>query len=74
MIDKQKAADCFTAICAAYDVTRDSGTPADAVDMVLQDFSINEIAQTLSAISKIKEHDGRIYGKNREFNPLYPIP
>lgn len=53
-------------ICAIYDETRWDKTPADTMDAIVKSIGRENAYTTFATIAKLKEHDGRIYGKQRE--------
>lgn len=61
----------WEAICKAYDETRDKA-PGDTAFRILEDMSFDDALETFSAVAAIKKHDGRIYGRNREFISSVP--
>ena len=47
-------------------------TPSDTILELGKVMSRNDIMEIFAIVTKIKEHDGRIYGKNREVMEAYP--
>ena len=65
MMEPKRTAEIWKAIVNIYKETREK-TPAQTMEMILERWSLAEVKETFATIAKIKKHDGRIYGRNRE--------
>ena len=65
MLESKECAEVWKRVVQIYDETRYK-TPADTMSAILNEFDLNTTAEVFAPVSKIKKHDGRIYGKNRE--------
>lgn len=71
MIEAKRVAEIWIDICEIYSNTREK-TPKETMTAILNKYNLQEIAETFAAITKLKEHDGRIYGRNREEMEIIP--
>ena len=67
----REIAEDWQIIKSVYKETRDE-TPKETIDMLLTMIPLEDAKETFAVITKIKKHDGRIYGKNREIMEAYP--
>lgn len=47
--------------------------PAATMNKILERLSLRDVKMVFAVISKIKKHDGRIYGANREYMDNIPV-
>lgn len=66
-ITPKETAEAWVAICRIYDETIDSNNPVNTLDKVIEELGMDKTVYTFAAVSAIKKHDGRIYGRNREY-------
>ena len=65
MIAPKDAADVWKRICEIYDQTREE-TPRETAEAVVRELGQEKAMEVFAIVTKLKAHDGRIYGKNRE--------
>ncbi len=68
----QECADAWRRITKIYAETC-KGSPAETVKRILDEYSLSAVLAVFSTIASIKSHDGRIYGRNREFISSIPV-
>ena len=66
MLTVQEVNDGWARVVEVYDKTRD-GKPSDTMKQIISEFGYGKAREIFATIAKIKQHDGRIYGANREF-------
>ena len=64
MLDSKQCSEKWKIICQIFDETR-LGTPEETAQKIVSSFGINDSLEVFAVVSKLKEHDGRIYGNNR---------
>ena len=68
MLTVQEMRDGWAKIVEIYNDNRDdTNRPDDAMNLMLDEFGYDKVREIFATVGKIKEHDGRIYGKQREF-------
>ena len=65
MMTPEECATMWKAIVNTFEETRDQG-PAYTVKILLERWELPKVKETFAVVAKIKKHDGRIYGRNRE--------
>lgn len=66
MLNSDEMAVVYEGILECFKETREK-TPRDTVDAILKLYEFSDVAETFAALGRIKKHDNRIYGKNREW-------
>lgn len=64
MLDSKQCSEKWKIICQIFDQAR-QGTPEETAQNIVNSIGINDSLEVLAVVSKLKEHDGRIYGNNR---------
>lgn len=67
----KECADIWKEIIKIYNETRDK-TPETTVKRIIEKFGKEKTYTVFATVSKIKKHDGRIYGKNRKVMDATP--
>lgn len=68
MLTVQEVRDGWARVVEIYNSNRDdTNRPDDAMSLMLNEFGYDKTREIFATIAKIKQHDGRIYGANREF-------
>ena len=62
-----KLRDLWKDVVTAYKDTREENRPDTTTDAILAKMTLSDAITVFSLVAKIKEHDGRIYGTNRDF-------
>lgn len=65
MLNAKETAIIWMEVKKLFNETRDR-TPKDTVDELLKKYNIQQLKEVFAGVTKLKKHDGRIYGKNRE--------
>lgn len=76
MLDSKKCAEVWGFICETFKNKKEKETPKETMDKILAEYDYNTVVEVFATVSSFKKHDGRIYGKNRDWmdsiavNPL----
>ena len=54
-------------------IYRETDNPKEAADRIVKELGFDTAIQVFAAVAKIKERDGRIYGRNREWTKQIAI-
>ena len=65
MIEADKAKNTWIRICGIYDQTREK-KPSETMRSILKEMDYQDVLETFAAITKLKDHDGRISGYNKK--------
>ena len=65
MMTPNETATVWKAIVNIYNETREK-PPKETMAIILEKYKLVDVKETFATVAKIKEYDGRIYGKNRE--------
>ena len=66
-MNRKECAEAWITVCNIYDETRAANRPDNTLDKILEILGADKTLEVFATVSAIKKHDGRIYGKNREF-------
>ena len=72
MMNPTECAKAWQAVINIYNNTRDT-SPEITMKHILDVFGIKKTKEIFATIATIKEHDGRIYGANREYMKSVPV-
>ncbi len=64
------SSDCANAwrkVCQIYDETREINRPKITSERIVEELGLEAALETFATIAKIKERDGRISNRNREY-------
>ena len=73
MMTPKECADAWKEVCRIYDETREVDRPDNTMDKILETLGMDKTLEVFATVAAIKKHDGRIYGKNREFMNSIPV-
>ncbi len=60
--------DLWICVRKIFHLSFDAGEiPSQTMDKIIDEIGIDAVVEVFAAVAQIKEHDGRIYGKNREW-------
>lgn len=66
MLNPKETAQIWKAIVNIYNETRDENNPTYTMKTILERWEYPKVKETFATVAKIKKHDGRIYGRNRD--------
>lgn len=72
MMTSAECAETWKEVVRIYNETRES-TPEVTVDKIIDALGIEKTKEVFATVAAIKKHDGRIYGKNREYMNSIPV-
>lgn len=72
MMNANKIANTWKEIVRIYNNTRNT-SPETTTNEIVGTFGINKAKEVFATVAAIKKHDGRIYGKNREYMNSIPV-
>ena len=75
LLSPEECAIVWQKIVRCYKISVEKNeNPTDTVERILKAVGDKDrVLQTFATVAQIKKHDGRIYGKNREFMVNYPV-
>lgn len=72
MMNANEIASTWKEIVRIYNETRTT-TPETTMNEIVGTFGITKTKEVFATVAAIKKHDGRIYGKNREYMNSIPV-
>lgn len=72
MLNANEIASAWKEIVRIYNETREK-TPETTMNEIVDTFGIEKTKEVFATVAAIKKHDGRIYGKNREYMNSIPV-
>ena len=72
MMKANEIANAWKEIVRIYNETREQ-TPEVTMNKIIENFDVDLVKETFATVAAIKKHDGRIYGKNREYMNSIPV-
>lgn len=66
MLEPKKCAENWKEVVKIYNETRETN-PEETMKKIVEALGFDTAKETFATVSAIKKHDGRIYGKNREY-------
>lgn len=66
MMNANEIATAWKEIVRIYNNTREINPPATMCE-IIHKFGVKQTEEVFATVAAIKKHDGRIYGKNREY-------
>jgi hypothetical protein len=70
-MDAKRCADIWKKVVEIYHENFQDGYEV-TVERLVKKYGLKDVLLVFSTVAKIKEHDGRIYGRNREFMQATP--
>lgn len=67
MMNAKEIASAWKEIVRIYNETREIAPPEGTMCDIIHTFGIKQTEEVFATVAAIKKHDGRIYGKNREY-------
>lgn len=64
---REVCASIWKTVIKCYQKTIESNNPAITMAEIVNTIGLDNTKEIFATVSKIKEHDGRIYGANREY-------
>ena len=72
MMNAKEIANAWKEIVRIYNDTREQ-TPEVTMCNIIHKFGVKQTEEVFATVAAIKKHDGRIYGKNREYMNSIPV-
>lgn len=72
MMNANEIASIWKEVVRIYNKTREQ-TPEITINEIVTKFGKRQTEEVFATVSAIKKHDGRIYGKNREYMNSIPV-
>ena len=72
ILNANEIASTWKEIVQIYNETREQ-TPETTMCDIIHRFGVKQTEEVFATVAAIKEHDGRIYGKNREYMNSIPV-
>lgn len=72
MMNAKEIADVWKEIVKIFNETRET-TPKTTVNAIVDKFGMETTKEVFATVAAIKKHDGRIYGKNRDYMNCIPV-
>lgn len=72
-MQKNECAKAWKQVTKIYDETIDQNDPRITAKRIADELGMNTAKEVFAVVSKIKQHDGRIYGRNREAMNAIPV-
>ena len=72
MMSPEECFNGWNSVMRIYDETRELNNPKITIDKIVAELGLENTYTVFSTVAKDKEHDGRIYGKNRELMNSIP--
>lgn len=66
MMTPKECADAWKEVVRIYNTTRET-TPKITTQKIIESLGTKKTKEVFATVAAIKKHDGRIYGKNREY-------
>lgn len=73
MMNANEIANTWKEIVRIYNETREIAPPEGTMCDIIHKFGIKQTEEVFATVAAIKKHDGRIYGKNREYMNSIPV-
>ena len=67
MMNANEIAKAWKEIVRIYNETREIAPPESTMCDIIHKFGVKKTEEVFATVAAIKKHDGRIYGKNREY-------
>lgn len=72
MMNANEIADAWKEVVRIYNDTRET-TPEVTMNKIIDSLGLKNVKETFATVAAIKKHDGRIYGRNREYMNSIPV-
>lgn len=72
MMNANEIADAWKEVVRIYNDTRET-TPEVTMNKIIDSLGLENVKETFATVAAIKKHDGRIYGRNREYMNSIPV-
>ena len=66
LLTKEELRGAWLRVNEIYAETRERNRPGVTAERIVEELGLPAAVQAFAAVAKLKKHDGRIYGKNRE--------
>lgn len=73
MMKPKQCAENWKTVCSIYESTISDNKPKVTMSKIVEILGLDVTKETFATVSAIKKHDGRIYGKNREYMNGIPV-
>lgn len=73
MMNAKEIADIWKEVVKIYNDTREINLPEKTMSEIIRKFGLEKTKEVFATVAAIKKHDGRIYGKNREYMNSIPV-
>ena len=73
MMNAKEIANIWKEVVKIYNNTREINLPEKTMSEIVQSFGLEKTKEVFATVAAIKKHDGRIYGKNREYINSIPV-
>lgn len=67
MMKPKQCAENWKAVCCIYESTISENKPKATMSKIIETLGIEATKEVFATVSAIKKHDGRIYGRNRDY-------
>lgn len=72
MMTAKECAEAWKKVVSIYNATREE-TPKSTINGIIEVLGEKKTEEVFATVAAIKKHDGRIYGKNREYMNSIPV-
>lgn len=72
MLTPNKCREAWDLILKIYDETISQNNPRNTMDRIIEILGLERTKEVFAVVAAIKKHDGRIYGRNRDFANSIP--
>ena len=73
MMNAKEIANIWKEVVKIYNNTRENNLPEKTMEEIIRKFGLEKTKEVFATVAAIKKHDGRIYGKNREYMNSIPV-
>lgn len=73
MLTPKECANAWKTVVRCYREGKKENNPRLTTNHIVEKLGMDVTKETFAAIAAIKKHDGRIYGKNREYMDAIPV-
>lgn len=73
MMNAKEIADIWKEVVNIYNNTMEDNSPEKTMSDIISRFGLEKTKEVFATVAAIKKHDGRIYGKNREYMNSIPV-
>lgn len=73
MMNAKEIADIWKEVVKIYNDTIEINLPEKTMNEIIRKFGLEKTEEVFATVAAIKKHDGRIYGKNKEYMNSIPV-